>query len=312
MKPLRLEPVYKDTIWANHRLSDIRHLSSQSMGIAREVCAYKGSENIVASGPYKGEKISQVIAEHHDELMGEDPNTQLLRAAYMDSKEDLSIQVHPNAEQAAEIGDYEKTESWYILEAEPGAKITAGVSIDDKAVLREAAENGTLEQYLITHPVKPGDFVLIPANLVHANGAGMLVIEFGSFGGITYRLYDYGRPRPLDLDHSFEIMNTKLRTEVTHHPLPAEPTAQLQNGVDCDKFSVDILDVKDSAGIGPYDDYYVIVCVAESCVLKCDEEEYPLAYTESILIPAHSSRIEVKGSCRLLLGHYKAKGNQPE
>ena len=312
MKPLRLEPVYKDTIWANHRLSDIRGLSSRSMGISREVCAYKGSENLVASGPYKGQKISQVIAEHHDELMGEDPNTQLLRAAYMDSKEDLSIQVHPNAEQAAAIGDYEKTESWYILEAEPGAEITAGVSIDDKAVLKEAAENGTLEKYLIRHPVEAGDFVLIPANLVHANGAGMLVIEFGSFGGITYRLYDYGRPRPLDLEHSFQVMNTQLRTEVTHHPLHTAEQTEMQTGIDCSRFHVDILDVRDHAVIGPYSDYYVIVCVKDACVLECDGEKYPLSYTESILIPANSSSISVEGSCRLLLGHYKAKGNKPE
>ena len=159
MEPIRLEPVYKQTIWADNYISETRNLSENKVGIAREVCAYKGSENIVAEGEFAGQKISDVIEKHHKEIMGRDESDQLIRCAYMSSALDLSIQVHMKQGDAEKIGDYEKSESWYVLRAGEGARITVGVTTDDKEVLRKAIENNCLEKYLITKEVKEGDFV---------------------------------------------------------------------------------------------------------------------------------------------------------
>lgn len=302
LKPLRLSPVYVKSIWAGERLYNIRNLEEKGIGIAREVCAYKNSENIIAEGEYAGKSLKEIIQYHHQDLMGDDPSDQLLRAAYIDAIEDLSVQVHPNDAYAKTIGDYEKSESWYIVEAEEGAYITAGTTIHDKEVLRLAAEDGTLEQYIRKIPVKKGDFALIPAGLLHACGKDMLAIEMGSFGGITYRLYDYGRPRPLDLDRGFEVLDPNLSCSITHHPIPANRKDNVRVGVDHPLFHVDVIDIAAEMTLYGNGLYYVLVCVDGECVVYCEEDSFPLSYTQSLFIPASMNKVTIKGNVRLLKG----------
>ena len=120
------------------------------------------------------------------------------------TSERLSIQVHPGDDQARASGHRcGKEEAWYVLSAEPGATIGAGfaraLSDDD---LRAAALDGRIEELLVWHPVAPGDFFYVPAGTVHAIGAGLSVLEIQQNVDLTYRLYDYGRSRPLQLDES--------------------------------------------------------------------------------------------------------------
>lgn len=297
--PIRLEPVYKKAVWAGDRLKRIRGLAEDGIGISREVCAYRGSENRVEEGPFRGQGIDQVIADFHQALMGQDGSNQLVRVAYMDTREDLSIQVHPNEAQARAAGDFEKSESWYILEADEGAYITAGVECPDKDILRKAAESGDMERYLVRIPVKAGDFAMIPAGMVHACGKHMLALEVGSFGGITYRLYDYGRGRPLDLDKGFEILDPSLRCEIAHaqEKLPGRPRALVRHRL----FGVDVLDVADSWVLKEYGGYRILCCVEGECRVVGAGKEYPLSYTGTILIPASCGPVEIRGSARLLI-----------
>ena len=300
MNPIRLKPVYKETIWASSRISDIRGLNNPAVGIAREVCAYHGSENEVLSAPFDGEKISDVIRAHHDEILGGEPADQLVRVAYMGSAEDLSIQVHPNEEQARTVGDYEKSESWYILEADPGATIVAGIDPMDKESFTKAAMDGSLEKHLHHMPVKAGDFVYIPANLVHANGKHMLVLEIGSYGGITYRIYDYGRGRSLDIDKSYAIMNPDLQPALTEHPFRPVHGSEVSTGVDCRLFHVDVIDVEQEYRIPAEGGCYALTCVSGSCSIGCGNTEESLDYTQTILIPAACPDLTIHGKCRIL------------
>ncbi len=118
------------------------------------------------------------------------------------TSEKLSIQVHPNDAQARASGHVcGKEEAWYILTAEPDATIGAGFAreLSDTEV-RAAALDGSIEDLMVWHPVKPGDFFHVPAGTVHAIGAGLSLLEIQQNVDLTYRLYDYGRPRPLQLD----------------------------------------------------------------------------------------------------------------
>lgn len=299
LEPIRLEPVYKKAVWAGERLKKIRGLAEDGVGICREVCAYRGSENRVEEGPFKGQTIDQVIRSFHKELMGTDGSTQLVRAAYMDTREDLSIQIHPDAARAEREGDYEKSESWYILEADPGAYITAGVNITDKEVLRRAAESGDMERYLVRIPVKAGDFAMIPAGMVHACGGHMLALEIGSFGGITYRLYDYGRNRPLDLDKGIAMVDPALQCEIIHaqEKVPGVPRLLARHRL----FSVDVLDVAGRWVLEGYGGYRIVSCVEGECRIVRDGAEYPIAYTRTILIPASCGPVEIVGNARVLI-----------
>lgn len=300
MRPIRLNPVYKQALWADNYISEIRKLPEEKVGIAREVCAYKGSENVIGDGEFAGSKISDIIQSHHSELMGKDDSEQLIRCAYMSSAENLSVQVHMKHTDAEKVGDYEKSESWYVLRAGEGARIMVGVNTDDKDELRRAAENNYLEKYLITQEVREGDFVLIPAGMIHANGADMLVMEVGSYGGITYRLYDYNRGRELDVDRALEVCDTSLRATFTHHPIGKLDSNRIATGVDHSLFHTDVIDVYEEMEVSTEGRYNVLSCVKQSGVVICDGEEYPLNYMQTLLIPACVSSVMIKGACRVL------------
>ncbi|SFG47965.1 mannose-6-phosphate isomerase, type 1 [Novosphingobium sp. CF614] len=131
-----------------------------------------------------------------------------LLVKYIFTSEKLSVQVHPSDAQtlAKGLGRQGKEECWLILAAEPGATLGIGFerTISGDA-MREAALDGSIEGLLTWHEVSPGDFFYIPANTVHAIGAGVSLIEVQQNSDITYRLYDYGRPRELHLDEGIEV-----------------------------------------------------------------------------------------------------------
>ena len=130
-----------------------------------------------------------------------------LLAKYIFTSERLSIQVHPNDEQARARGLTQgKTECWYILQAEPGATLGLGLKRTlSPEELRAAALDGSIEQLMDWRPVRTGDFFFVPAGTVHAIGAGISLLEFQQNSEVTYRLYDYGRPRELHLDDGVAV-----------------------------------------------------------------------------------------------------------
>lgn len=131
-----------------------------------------------------------------------------LLVKYIFTSEKLSVQVHPSDEQteAAGMGKQGKEECWLVIDAEPGAKLGVGFEQDiDAAAMRAAALDGSIEHLLTWHPVKAGDFFYIPANTVHAIGGGCSIVEIQQNSDITYRLYDYGRPRELHLDQAIAV-----------------------------------------------------------------------------------------------------------
>ena len=138
-----------------------------------------------------------------------DANLPLL-AKYIFTSERLSIQVHPNDDEAKARGLRSgKTECWYILDAEPGAAIGLGlIHHVDPPALRAAALDGTIEQLINWRPVKNGEFILVPPGTIHAIGAGITLLEFQQNADVTYRLYDYGRPRELHLDDGMSVAAT--------------------------------------------------------------------------------------------------------
>lgn len=151
--------------------------------------------------PPQGERIGEIWFEGSANLP--------LLAKYIFTSERLSIQVHPNDEQARARGlSSGKSECWTILAAEPGATIGIGLKgmvANDE--LRAAAMDGSIEELIDWRPVITGDFIYVPAGTIHAIGAGISLLEFQQNADITYRLYDYGRPRELHLDDAIAVAN---------------------------------------------------------------------------------------------------------
>jgi len=156
-----------------------------------------------------------------------------LLVKYIFTSEALSVQVHPSDAQtmAAGLGRQGKEECWLVIAADPGARI--GIGFTDEigaAAMRAAALDGSIEHLLAWHDVVPGDFFYIPANTVHAIGAGVSLIEIQQNSDITYRLYDYGRPRELHLDEGVVVAIGAPYPETLHRRVDPHSPARLVDG----------------------------------------------------------------------------------
>lgn len=170
-----------------------------------------------------------------DEPIGEiwfepPPGLSQVLVKYLFTSEKLSIQVHPSDEQAP-AGSSGKEECWLILEAQPGAQL--GIGFKDaigQDTLRQAALDGSIEDELEWHPVEAGDFFYLPAGTVHAIGPGLTLVEVQQNSDITYRLYDYGRPRELHLDEGVKIADGEPYPSHLHHKVDLCASETLVDG----------------------------------------------------------------------------------
>ena len=179
--------------------------------------------------PFKapdGQRIGEIWFEPPRELRG-------LLVKYIFTSEALSVQVHPSDAQtmAAGRGRQGKEECWLVIDAAPGARLGIGFrEAIDPVSMRRAAQDGSIERLLAWHPVKAGDFFYIPANTVHAIGAGIGLIEVQQNSDITYRLYDYGRPRELHLDDGICVARVQPYAEKWHRHVPERGEETLVEG----------------------------------------------------------------------------------
>ncbi|WP_298194888.1 class I mannose-6-phosphate isomerase [Novosphingobium sp.] len=175
--------------------------------------------------PY-GKRIGEIWFEPVEEVFS-------LLVKYIFTSEKLSVQVHPDDAQAKALGEYDtgKEECWLVIDAEPGATLGIGFhgALGAEA-MRAAALDGSIEDQLVWHPVQAGDFFYIPAGTVHAIGAGVSLIEIQQNSDITYRLYDYGRPRPLHLDKGMAVAKGEPYAAGLHRHLAPTGTVELARG----------------------------------------------------------------------------------
>lgn len=166
--------------------------------------------------------------------------TPQLMTKYLFTSEKLSIQVHPNDRQARRIGlPFGKEECWYILDAEPGARLGLGLTKPVSATkLKTAAILGEIEQLIDWKPVKKGDFFYVPAGTIHAIGADVSVVEIQQNVDITYRIYDYGRPRELHLDEAMAISRLSPYDMKYSREVPEDQSACLSAGPPFELFQI--------------------------------------------------------------------------
>lgn len=313
MYPLKLQPLYDKTIWANDRLSTMRGLKETGIGTSWEVSAHPYAKNVIVNGEYAGQTLDDLVKKDPQSVLGEKKPQQLLRLAFLDAKADLSIQVHPYDEYAHEHeNDEGKTESWYILEADEGATLVAGTTNPDRNVIMEAVKNDHVEDYVRKVPVSAGDFICIDAGMLHALGKGILALEIGQNSNITYRFYDYhrknkdGTERELHIKKSFDVADFTLEAEKVVSPVVDDWQDQTKMLVDRREFTVMQADIESSYTLHcDHKRFYCISNVGKDCVIRCHGEELPFAYTESIFIPAACEDVEIIGNTRVLISYVK-------
>jgi mannose-6-phosphate isomerase len=214
--PFLIKPLFVGRIWGYHDLRPwYNHVSGQGTDPIGEVWL-TGDQCAVASGPHAGKKLGEIFAAASGAMLGDaipsaGQSPLLIKVIF--AREKLSVQVHPDDRLAQKYGQPRgKTECWYALSAEPGAQVAAGlkpgVTMDE---VRTGIERGTLEQSLNVLSVKRDDMVFIDAGTVHAIWPGSILLETQQNSDITYRLYDYGRPRELHVEKSLEALRFETR-----------------------------------------------------------------------------------------------------
>lgn len=307
MGPLKFNPTYISPVWAGTRLAGIRNIegadAKHNYGEAFDISAHPSIVTTIANGPLAGMKLSDAIAEHHDEIIGDLPDDAVIQITWMDPVESLSVQVHPTEEYVQRVeGDHGKPEAWYIAAAEPGSTLIGGSTTNDLDKLREAAADDTIgNTYCKRVEVQEGDFVMVPAGTMHALGPGCFAVEVSSFGNQTYRLCDWGRGRELHVDKAFDVLDpTSAPTVNRLGGFEAKRGTRSQRGVSCRQFVSNVVDVDESWSARTDGRYQIVTCVSGNGHVITEDGETDLAYTESALIPASCKSYAVTGPCRVL------------
>lgn len=196
-----------------------KHLPPGIVAESWEISVHPEGVSVVAGGEYDGMPFPQLIERLGTDLLGRNPGAQTgfpLLVKLIDASDRLSVQVHPDDVYARtyENGACGKTEMWYVLAAKPGAQLVYGLAPGiTKEMFARAVDNGRVEECLQTIEVFPGDAFYIPAGLVHAIGAGIVIAEIQQSSNLTYRVFDYGRvdkngnQRPLHLEKALAVMD---------------------------------------------------------------------------------------------------------
>lgn len=313
MYPFKLKPIYDKTIWANDKLTTIRGVEEKGYGTSWEVSAHAYSTNEIMNGEYANQTLMNIIEKHPNEILGDIKIEQMLRLAFLDAKDDLSIQVHPNTDYAKKYeNDLGKVESWYVLEAEPNATLVAGTLCNDSEIIRKAVLNGTLEKYLRKVSINAGDFIFIDAGMLHALGGGILAIEVGTNSNTTYRFYDYNRKdangngRELHIDKSFDVVDLTKQSEKVASPLKDLTQNESKVLHDCEEFCVELHDiVKEEIFDTKGKRFHTLCFVHNDAIVEYNGMEIKMNYTQSMFVPASCGKYKIIGNCRVLVSYVK-------
>ncbi len=297
-QPLRFAPIFRSYLWGGDRLASRMGKKPPGSGIwaeSWEIVDHREAESVVSEGPFASWTLRQLIESFPNEITGMDtPHERFpLLLKYLDCQRVLSVQVHPDDNYGATMPqpDRGKTEAWYVIDADPGAVLYAGLQPGiDAQRLASAIESGNTQACLHVLYPKPGDCVFIPAGTVHALGAGLLVAEIQQASDCTFRLFDWnrvdneGQPRPLHIEQAMEVIDFD-RGPVDFVRRSAPNTDGSITLVDCDKFVLREMVAPGHTELPRHEATIVTVPRGRGSI-HAASASMPLQQGESVLIPA--------------------------
>lgn len=306
--PLKFRPRLFHKIWGGQRIRpwyDNVPADYDNVGESWVISAVEKYPTEVANGHLAGNLLQDLISVYFDELVGGKVyerfgETFPLLLKFIDADDDLSIQVHPNDEQAEEMEQsLGKTEMWYVMpQSEADASVIKGWTTEmNPSLIHAAIQDGSLAKHLGHYPVKTGDVILIESGSVHALKRGTVIAEIQENSDITYRLYDYnrvgndGRQRPLMLDKALRVLNFGASKCEIRSPKPE--SGKPVNLATTDYFTTNLLsfDSEIERDYAPVDSFVAYMCVEGACELEAPEadpaeQKHTLRIGEAILLPA--------------------------
>ena len=298
--PLKFKPILKEKIWGGEKLSQCfnKQSNSKQIGESWEISTVPGDVSIVANGRLKGESLQSLITVYTRFLIGDKNykrfgNDFPLLIKFIDAKEDLSIQLHPDDTLAKERhNSFGKTEMWYVMQADKDSNLIVDFNQDmDKETYLKHLKNKTLTDILNFDKVKEGDTYFIEAGRVHAIGAGVLLAEIQQTSDVTYRVYDWdrvddeGNERELHNDIAIDAfkfdMEDDFRVEYEKHKNVSSKM------VSCPFFTTNYLELdSEIEKINDKDSFLIYVCVDGEVKVSTNSTTETISKGETILIPA--------------------------
>jgi mannose-6-phosphate isomerase len=281
--PFRLKPWFSERVWGKQDLNPW-YAETGTKELVGEAWL-TGPQCLIETGDFAGKTLSSI----ESEMGGEFP----LLVKMLFPADKLSVQVHPDDAQALELGETRgKTECWYVLEAEPGATVALGLKpgIGPKEVAA-SVHDGTMESLMQHVPVAVGDMLFVDAGTVHAIGPGVVLLETQQTSDVTYRLYDYGRPRELHLEKGLRVMKS--------HTKAGKIAPKAINGftrlIEQQYFVVDRFDVGEGAVEMTLEGAGCLVGLKGNGVIRCGRDEVELTAARAVVVPIGSGPLMIRG-----------------
>ncbi len=311
--PLQFEPILKERIWGGEKLKKVlgKSITSAITGESWELSAVAGDISVVANGDWKGKSLTSLLEEFPEEILGSNVYRKFgcqfpLLFKYLDAREDLSIQVHPNDALAkARHKSFGKTEMWYIMQADADAEIIVGFKNKSNAAeyvssLKEKSLLSILDQ----KKVAAGDVFFLETGTVHAIGAGMVVAEIQQTSDITYRIYDFdrvdanGNTRELHVDLALDAINYNTVDTQRHYLKEVNVSNEV---VQCPYFTTNFLPLDGEVLMNKTNESFTVyMCVDGNFSLKLNEKVYQYKKGDTLLIPAQISAYVLSGKASIL------------
>ena len=311
--PLQFDPILKERIWGGQKLKTIlnKPITSNITGESWELSTVEGDVSVVANGELKGKSLTELINDNPDDILGSEVHKRFgkqfpLLFKYLDAREDLSIQVHPNDELAKKRhNSFGKTEMWYVMQADENSRIIVGFKENSNADdYLKNLENKSLLSILDSVKVAEGDVFFLETGTVHAIGAGLVIAEIQQTSDITYRLYDFervdaaGNQRELHVDLALDAINYN---KVDTHKIYDKTPNQSNSVVDCPYFTTNFLPLDGNIPVEKTGDTFsVYMCVDGSFELESDGTKYQYKKGDTILIPAALKTFSINGKASIL------------
>lgn len=319
MYPIKFNPILKERLWGGTKLKTLfnKPIETDITGESWEVSAVKGDISVVANGDFTGKSLQELIDLYPNELLGKHVYEKFgadfpILIKFIDAREDLSIQVHPNDELAKKRhNSFGKTEMWYVMQADEGAELIVGFNKDvSKEEYQQLLDNEQLTEIMNYEKVTEGDTFFINTGKVHAIGGGIIIAEIQQTSDITYRVYDFNRKdkngnlRELHTEQALDAIDYQKKDDfkVTY----SKSDNYTNEMVNCPYFITNYLKLTENfeKEIGSQDSFHIYMCVKGSGVISDGKTELTVNQGETVLFPASCGKLQVKTSQMELLEVY--------
>jgi mannose-6-phosphate isomerase len=320
--PLKFTPIYQERIWGGSRMHSMLNkpdCANGNCGESWELSGVEGHISVVSNGFLAGNDLQELIEIYMGDLLGERVYDQYgsefpLLIKFIDAMDDLSIQVHPGDELSRKRHNaYGKTEMWYVLHADEGAKLNSGFNQPvDREKYMESLNNGKLTDLLHFEEVKDGDVFFIPAGRVHAIGKGLIIAEIQQTSDVTYRIFDYDRKdkngnlRELHTELALDAIDFSYSKDIRTIYQPVKnKTAEI---VSCKYFSTNIIEFDQPVNkdISQIDSFVIYICIEGEFEIVWPSGSERIIRGDTVLIPASLDEYSlnpVKGESKVLEVH---------